>query len=94
LGFGFPEHLIAADIMTKDVVVADVDLKLAEAAQRMVDLKIDALPIVTQDGAMVGIITSTDLLKLVAERSKLKEPDSDELGSLDQYCWDLPRDVV
>jgi acetoin utilization protein AcuB len=94
LGYGFPEHLIAADIMTKDVVVAPVDIRLADAAQRMVDLKIDALPIVTPDGSMVGIITSTDLLKLVAERARLKELDSDESSSLDEYCWDLPRDVV
>jgi CBS domain-containing protein len=52
-------------LMTTRVATIAPEATLAHAAQRLIDGKIGALP-VTDDGDMVGIITETDLLKVLA----------------------------
>ena len=51
-----------ADIMTRDVVTADVDATLGEVAELMVRHRIKRLPIVER-GAVVGIVSRIDLLQ-------------------------------
>lgn len=53
-------------IMTRDVITAQVDTPLVDAARKMVDNKIGGLPVV-KDGEVVGIITETDLFKVFLE---------------------------
>lgn len=55
-----------ADVMTKDVITVGEYTPLEEAARIMVDHKIGGLPVV-RDGALVGIITETDLFKIFIE---------------------------
>jgi acetoin utilization protein AcuB len=55
-----------ADVMTKDVITVEEYTPLEEAARIMVDHKIGGLPVV-RDGALVGIITETDLFKIFLE---------------------------
>jgi len=55
-----------ADVMTKDVITVGEYTPLEEAARIMVDHKIGGLPVV-RDGALVGIITETDLFKIFLE---------------------------
>jgi CBS domain-containing protein len=58
------------DIMTTKVAVIEPDGTLSDAALRMIDWKIGALPVVDH-GRLTGIITETDLLKvLVRELSE------------------------
>jgi CBS domain-containing protein len=49
-------------IMTTSIATIEPEATLAEAAQRMIEWKIGALPVV-DDGNLTGIITETDLLK-------------------------------
>jgi acetoin utilization protein AcuB len=49
-------------IMTKKLVTILEDLPLEEAARIMVDKRIGGLPVL-RDGALVGIITETDILR-------------------------------
>ena len=92
-GYSFPEQLIAGDLMAMDVVVASASATLAEAAQKMLDAKIDALPIIGDGGFMIGIITATDMLNLVASDNKIKLCTEDA-NNIDQYCWDMPKDAI
>ena len=54
------------DVMTKKVITVTEDTPLEDAARMMADNKIGGLPVV-RDGALVGIITETDLFKLFLE---------------------------
>ena len=58
--------LTVGDVMTKSVITVTEDTPLEDAARIMADSKIGGLPVV-RDGALVGIITETDLFKLFLE---------------------------
>jgi CBS-domain-containing membrane protein len=63
--------MIAADVMTPDVICAAPETPLPELVQLMLDNRISALPIV-EDGRVVGIVSEGDLLHRVeaAEESR------------------------
>lgn len=56
------------DIMTKPAFSYYEDVDVHHAAQAMVDNNIHAIVIVNRADAMVGIVTSTDLLRFLAEK--------------------------
>ena len=56
-----------AGVMTKEVITVTEDTPLEEAARIMADNKIGGLPVVSDDGELVGIITETDLFKIFLE---------------------------
>jgi CBS domain-containing protein len=64
-----PDHLAfltVGDAMSSDMVTAQDDLSVADALKAMVDRGVRRLPVVDAAGALVGIVTSDDLLRFVA----------------------------
>ena len=55
--------LKVSDIMNKDVISVREDATIEEAALIMYDNKIGGLPVISQVGAVVGVITETDIFK-------------------------------
>lgn len=51
------------DIMKKDVVSVNVDATIEEAALIMYKNKVGGMPVVSNMGAVVGVITETDIFK-------------------------------
>jgi len=62
-----------ADIMSREVVTIRPEAPAHEAASLMIDLKIGSLPVVDEEGNLVGMITQTDYLEL-ARRALLGLP--------------------
>lgn len=54
--------LLVADLMTIDPIVVNVDASLEEAAHLLRAYSISGLPVIDLDGALVGVISQTDLL--------------------------------
>jgi acetoin utilization protein AcuB len=54
------------DVMSKKVITVDQDTPIEEAARIMADKKIGGLPVVSS-GRVVGMITETDLFKILLE---------------------------
>ena len=54
------------DVMTKKIITVDQDTPIEEAARIMADKKIGGVPVVS-GGNVVGIITETDLFKILLE---------------------------
>jgi len=59
-----PKKLVS-DVMTKEVIVCHVNDSIESIAEVMLEKHIDCLPVVNDDGELAGIITSTDLLRLL-----------------------------
>ena len=63
--------LKVAEIMNKDVISVSEDATIEEAALIMYDKKIGGLPVVSQVGAVVGVITETDIFKTFVDVMEL-----------------------
>jgi acetoin utilization protein AcuB len=59
-------------VMSKKVKSIDVDTPIEEAARLMVDAKIGGMP-VTREGKIVGMVTETDLFKVLLELMGARE---------------------
>jgi acetoin utilization protein AcuB len=55
-----------SQIMTKDPIMVSPDTTMAEAARIMMERKIGGLPVV-EHGKLVGILTETDVFRMVVE---------------------------
>lgn len=55
-----------SEIMTRKPVTVSPNATIGEGAQLMLDNKISGLPVVDGDGKLVGIITESDIFRLVA----------------------------
>jgi acetoin utilization protein AcuB len=67
-----------SQVMTKNPVTVRADSALAGAVSEMLSMRFNSLPVVAEDGTVVGILTSTDLLRhyqrmVQAMQSKLQE---------------------
>jgi len=62
-----------AEFMSREVVTIQPEAPAHEAAGMMIDLKIGSLPVVDDEGTLVGMITQTDYLEL-ARRALLGLP--------------------
>jgi acetoin utilization protein AcuB len=60
------------DVMTKEVLTVSEDTPIEEAARLMADNKIGGLPVM-RDGQVVGLITETDLFKILLELMGARE---------------------
>ena len=63
-----------SDVMTRKVISVGEDTPIEDAARIMVDNKIGGLPVVNEDGAVVGIITETDIFKTFLELIGARKP--------------------
>ncbi len=66
-----PPPTLVSEIMAKHVQAIGPGAPAAEAAQLMLDFKIDAVPVV-DEGKLVGIVTATDFLSLACRFLRLQ----------------------
>lgn len=57
--------MLARELMHTEIVTAAPDTSLAAIASMMVEHHLDGLPIVDENGALKGIISATDFLRLL-----------------------------
>jgi predicted transcriptional regulator len=57
------------DIMSTDIVVADHEMPINDAARVMFRMGISRLPVIDKDAKLVGILTNTDIVRSHIERS-------------------------
>jgi len=53
----------AEDVMTRDVISIDPDATVLQAARLMLQHHISGLPVIDQDGALVGVLSEGDFLR-------------------------------
>lgn len=67
--------LLVADVMTKCVETCDESDSLGDVADRMVEHEISALPVVDGQRRLIGIVTSSDLLKYLRRTHRWETGD-------------------
>lgn len=92
-----------SQVMTKKVLTISEDTPIEEAARVMIDNKIGGLP-VTRDEKVVGIITETDLFKIMLEmlgarqrgaRASVLVPNrAGEIAGLSKAIFDAGGDII
>lgn len=59
--------MLVKDIMTRDVVTIRPDTTLKELTKILIEHRINGVPVVTGDFRIAGVITMTDLLKILRD---------------------------
>jgi len=59
--------MLVKDIMTREVVTVRPDITLKELAKILKDNRIKGVPVIDKDDNLIGIITMTDLLKILRD---------------------------
>lgn len=68
-------NLKVADIMSKKTYSCEKGARIGDAADVMIEHKIDSLPVTEKDGRLIGIITSYDLLNLLRRKEGVTDHD-------------------
>ena len=61
------------EIMTKDPITIPVDYTVEEAAEVLLDNKLSGAPVVDDEGHVVGIITQTDIFRVMVSLTGVRE---------------------
>jgi CBS domain-containing protein len=64
----------AADVMTRQVVSINSDASISEAARAMLSNGISGLPVIGDQGNLIGIVTEGDLLRRVESGTVRRRP--------------------
>lgn len=90
-GFVTGRDLLAADdsatvaeVMSHDIIVADPDMAVTDAARVILRSGIQKLPVVDEDGKLVGIISNTDVI-----RSQIERATPEKVGKLRRTLTEL-----
>ena len=78
--------LNASDIMTTEVISVKKDTSLHELAKILYENHINGVPVVDDDGLLVGIICESDLIR---KNKKLHIPTA--LTIFDSVLWKAPK---
>ena len=61
------------DIMTKDPITVPLDYTIGETAELLLESKISGVPVVENEGLVVGVITEADIFRAVISLTGLKK---------------------
>lgn len=67
--------MFAKDIMTSNVVSIGPDMPIGEIAKLLLDRRISGVPVVSDDGALIGLVSEGDLIRRA------------ELGTANRRSW-------
>jgi len=62
------DDVFVAQLMSSDLETVSPEALVEDAANRMLEREIGSVIVVNDDGSLAGILTTTDFVKIVAER--------------------------
>jgi len=98
--------LTVRDVMSASVVTVSPGATARQLARLLADEEISGVPVVDDNGALVGVVSATDVVRLAAEDAEvhiastslpsdrvfIRDPDEDEEKDPDPYGFFLPED--
>lgn len=73
--------IVARDLMTPDILAVEAAMTLVETASFLLAQEITGAPVRSDDGSMVGFVSTSDLLRAVAESGGGSEAAADVLAT-------------
>ena len=55
----------AKKIITKEVITVKKDFSIKELSRRFVEKKVNGMPVVENEGRLIGVVTQNDLVKQI-----------------------------
>lgn len=90
-----PDEDQIAMLMSRDLVTAEVSDEIETVAQKMIDNNVRRVPVINEDGDLVGIITSFDLVSKALADSDIKSPVGDYMITNIATTWvETPLNVA
>ena len=74
------QDTFVASIMTTDVQTVRPDTSVSRAAHMLVNNRYGCLPVTSEDGTLLGIVTEFDFLQLISELRVYSVPPVDKTG--------------
>ncbi len=68
-GLVFDKSLVVTEVMSAAPLTCLPDARIGTVARAMIEQKIDAVPVVDKHDKLVGLVTSSDLLALLLDRT-------------------------
>jgi malate dehydrogenase (oxaloacetate-decarboxylating) len=68
-----PTKILASDIMSSPLITIDPDEPMSKAARLMSVYGVRRIVVLSREGALVGIVTATDLARTLAKRKEFKD---------------------
>ena len=59
--------MLVKDVMTRNVITVPPGTTLRELAKVLKENRVNGVPVVSKDGTLIGVITMTDLLKMLRD---------------------------
>lgn len=72
--------MLLKDMMTRNVITVSPNSSLREVGQMLKEKKISGIPVIETDGSIVGIVTVTDILKILKEIYQWQEIERKTVG--------------
>ena len=83
----------AYDVMSVDIICAKVNVTVMEIATRIVLGVVNGMPIVNNDGKVIGIITTIDLLRAIKSGKDLKITTANEIMTVNPLVINQDTEV-
>lgn len=93
-GYAFPKGLLVETLMAKNLITAPPETPISRLAQQMLTHQIDAVPIVRADGQLLGLVTASDLLRLIAQGDLDEASRRISNEVIGNYAWELAEDII
>jgi len=92
----FETTLTAKDVMQQPVIAATPRASLRDVASQLVSNEFSGLPVAAADGRIVGVVTESDILRVLLEGKKLENLTASEVmtGPAITVSVDTPLDEV
>ena len=68
-----PGKVRVKDVMSSPLVSVDPETSVGDAAKKMIESEIKRLVVMSKDGAFMGLITMTDIVRWVARQEELSD---------------------
>lgn len=72
--------MLIREIMAKNIITVSPDTSLREAGKILKEKRISGIPVVERDGRLVGVITITDILKIIKEIYQWQQIEKSSTG--------------
>lgn len=81
-------NALAKDVMNADVMSVKLDASLKKAVQIFYDHKINSLPVLDEDGNLVGILSESDIIRYCSQIHATSTRDSSGWTSPYEKIWE------